>query len=125
MDAVSWEFYVNKLLKYEIEGPTGLLLDSFDCHASEAGQRVVAEGVNPGNVEQKCISYIYMRTNRIRQAFRETLRPFLHLLHSVEKHIKNVKSESCRNTPSKAFNWPSSASPITNFSQIGFPVTSV
>eukprot|EP00644_Phytophthora_capsici_P006699 jgi/Phyca11/103829/e_gw1.8.886.1 len=46
MDAVSWQFYVDMLLKYEIDEPSVLLLDNFECHVSEAGQRAVAEIAN-------------------------------------------------------------------------------
>eukprot|EP00644_Phytophthora_capsici_P004067 jgi/Phyca11/108412/e_gw1.15.537.1 len=46
MDAVSWQFYVDKLLKYEINEPSVLLLDNFECHVSEAGQRAMAEIAN-------------------------------------------------------------------------------
>ncbi|KAG6949660.1 hypothetical protein JG687_00014716 [Phytophthora cactorum] len=46
MDAVSWEFYVKQLSNYEIDGPSVLLLDNFECNVSEAGQRVVAEEAN-------------------------------------------------------------------------------
>ncbi|GMF30798.1 unnamed protein product [Phytophthora fragariaefolia] len=46
MDAVTWRFYVEMLLKYEVDGPAVLLLDNFECHVSEEGQRVVAEVAN-------------------------------------------------------------------------------
>ncbi|GMF26149.1 unnamed protein product [Phytophthora fragariaefolia] len=46
MDAVTWRFYVEKLLKYEVDGPAVLLLDNLECHVSQEGQRVVAEVAN-------------------------------------------------------------------------------
>eukprot|EP00644_Phytophthora_capsici_P016600 jgi/Phyca11/122201/e_gw1.47.226.1 len=46
MDAVSWQFYVDKLLKYEIDEPSIVLLGNFECHVSEARQRSVAEIAN-------------------------------------------------------------------------------
>jgi hypothetical protein len=46
MDAAGWRFYVGKLLKHEIDGPAALILDNFDSHVSEEGQRVVAEELN-------------------------------------------------------------------------------
>ena len=46
MDKNVWRVYVEKLLKYEIDGPTVLLLDNFECHVSEEGQRLVAEVAN-------------------------------------------------------------------------------
>lgn len=43
MDATAWAFYVHELLRFEINGPAVLLVDNFDSHVSEEGQRVVAE----------------------------------------------------------------------------------
>ena len=41
-----WKIYVEKLLKFEIDKPAVLLLDNFECHVSEEGQRIVAEEAN-------------------------------------------------------------------------------
>ncbi|KAK1940760.1 hypothetical protein P3T76_007466 [Phytophthora citrophthora] len=46
MDALTWKFYVENLLKFEIDQPSVLLLDNFECHVSEEEQRVVAEEAN-------------------------------------------------------------------------------
>ncbi|EGZ11739.1 hypothetical protein PHYSODRAFT_516226, partial [Phytophthora sojae] len=46
MDALTWRFYVGKLLKYEVDGPAVLLLDNFECHVSEEKQWLVAEVAN-------------------------------------------------------------------------------
>ncbi|KAL4139478.1 hypothetical protein PRIC2_002973 [Phytophthora ramorum] len=46
MDAACWRFYVERLLKYEVDGPAVLILDNFECHVSEEGQRVVTEVAN-------------------------------------------------------------------------------
>ncbi|EGZ17960.1 hypothetical protein PHYSODRAFT_498969 [Phytophthora sojae] len=46
MDAVGWKCYVSNALKHEIDGPAVLLLDNFDSHVSEEGQRVVFEEKN-------------------------------------------------------------------------------
>ncbi|GMF48276.1 unnamed protein product [Phytophthora fragariaefolia] len=43
MDAVGWGFYVRNVLRHEIDGPAVLLLDNFDSHVSDKGQRVVVE----------------------------------------------------------------------------------
>ncbi|KAG2871105.1 hypothetical protein PC129_g24464 [Phytophthora cactorum] len=43
MDDVGWKFYVERLLYYEIVEPSILLLDNFESHVSEEGQRLVAE----------------------------------------------------------------------------------
>ncbi|KAK1944522.1 hypothetical protein P3T76_004434 [Phytophthora citrophthora] len=40
MDALTWKFY------FEIDQPSVLLHDNFECHVSEEGQRVVAEESN-------------------------------------------------------------------------------
>ncbi|GMF60705.1 unnamed protein product [Phytophthora fragariaefolia] len=46
MDAVGWRFYISKLFKHEVDGSAVLLVDNFDSHVSEEGQRVVAEETN-------------------------------------------------------------------------------
>ncbi|GMF38424.1 unnamed protein product [Phytophthora fragariaefolia] len=46
MDCTTWKFYLEKLLKFEIDAPGVLLLDNFECHVSEEGQRVVADEAN-------------------------------------------------------------------------------
>ncbi|KAJ8574691.1 hypothetical protein ON010_g4521 [Phytophthora cinnamomi] len=46
MDSSVWRFYVEKLLKFEIDAPAVLLLDNFECHVSEEGQWIVAEEAN-------------------------------------------------------------------------------
>ncbi|RLN70846.1 hypothetical protein BBJ28_00017005 [Nothophytophthora sp. Chile5] len=43
MDANVWQNYTKELLKFEVEGPSLLLLDNFDSHVSEEGQKAVAE----------------------------------------------------------------------------------
>ncbi|GMF35423.1 unnamed protein product [Phytophthora fragariaefolia] len=43
MDATVWAFYVQELLKYEIDAPSVLLVDNFDAHVSKAGIDVVSE----------------------------------------------------------------------------------
>ena len=43
MDSSVWDIYAKQLLKFEIESLSVLLLDSFDCHVSEEGQRVIVE----------------------------------------------------------------------------------
>lgn len=43
MDATVWAFYVQELLKYEIDAPSVLLVDNFDAHVSDAGINVVSE----------------------------------------------------------------------------------
>jgi hypothetical protein len=43
MDATGWEFYVKNVFRYAIKGPSVLLLDNFDSHVSEEGQRMVVE----------------------------------------------------------------------------------
>ncbi|OWY93626.1 hypothetical protein PHMEG_00036906 [Phytophthora megakarya] len=37
---------VRKLLKFEIDDPSVLIVDNFECHVSEEGQGVVADGAN-------------------------------------------------------------------------------
>ncbi|GMF59767.1 unnamed protein product [Phytophthora fragariaefolia] len=46
MDSTVWKVYVENLLKFEIDAPAVLLLDNFECHVSEEGQRLVAEEAN-------------------------------------------------------------------------------
>ncbi|GMF64005.1 unnamed protein product [Phytophthora fragariaefolia] len=46
MDKNVWKIYVEKLLKFEIDALTVLLLDNFDCNASEKRQALVAEQAN-------------------------------------------------------------------------------
>jgi hypothetical protein len=46
MDSTVWKFYVEKQLNFEINEPAVLLVDNFDCHVSEEGQRLVAEEAN-------------------------------------------------------------------------------
>ncbi|RAW26302.1 hypothetical protein PC110_g17293 [Phytophthora cactorum] len=46
MDRSVWKFYVEKLLEFEIDFPSVLLVDNFDCHVSDEGQRLVAEVAN-------------------------------------------------------------------------------
>ncbi|OWZ09645.1 hypothetical protein PHMEG_00017614, partial [Phytophthora megakarya] len=43
LDANSWAFYVENILKFEIDLPALLLAYNFNCHVSEEGVRVVAE----------------------------------------------------------------------------------
>ncbi|KAG3052786.1 hypothetical protein PC121_g17140 [Phytophthora cactorum] len=50
MDDVGWKFYVERLLKYGIVEPSVLLLDNFESHVSEEGQRLVAEVANATTV---------------------------------------------------------------------------
>jgi hypothetical protein len=40
------EVLCRKILKFEIDKPAVLLVDNFDCHVSEEGQRLVAEEAN-------------------------------------------------------------------------------
>jgi hypothetical protein len=46
MNSTVWKFYVEKLLNFKIDEPAVLLVDNFDCHVSEEGQRLVAEEAN-------------------------------------------------------------------------------
>ncbi|OWZ04701.1 hypothetical protein PHMEG_00023351 [Phytophthora megakarya] len=46
MDASVWKLYVDKLLNFEIDTPTVLIVDKFDCHVSEKEQRAVADEDN-------------------------------------------------------------------------------
>ncbi|GMF23265.1 unnamed protein product [Phytophthora fragariaefolia] len=46
MDSTGWIFFVQNLLKYAFDGPAALLLDNFDSHVSEEGQRVVVDEAN-------------------------------------------------------------------------------
>ncbi|EGZ09992.1 hypothetical protein PHYSODRAFT_523974, partial [Phytophthora sojae] len=43
MDRHLWVRYCKELLKFEVDAPSVLLLDNFDCHVSEEGQRMVAD----------------------------------------------------------------------------------
>ena len=43
MDASGWAFYVESILRYDIERSSLLLVDNFDSHVSDEGVRVVAE----------------------------------------------------------------------------------
>jgi hypothetical protein len=43
MDCRVWTIYATELLQYEIEGPSVLLLDNFDSHVFDEGQRVIVE----------------------------------------------------------------------------------
>jgi DDE superfamily endonuclease len=60
MDARTWEIYVKTVLRYNIDGPSVLLLDNFDAHVSEAGVGFVAEEANsivcplPPNATSMC-----------------------------------------------------------------------
>ncbi|GMF33862.1 unnamed protein product [Phytophthora fragariaefolia] len=46
MDSTGRNVFVQNLHKYAFDGPAALLLDNFDSHVSEEGQRVVAEEAN-------------------------------------------------------------------------------
>ncbi|GMG16988.1 unnamed protein product [Phytophthora fragariaefolia] len=46
MDSTGWKCFVPNLLKCAFDGYAALLLDNFDYHVSEEGQRVVAEEAN-------------------------------------------------------------------------------
>lgn len=43
MDPAVWKIYAKDLLWYEIESPSVLLLDNFDSHVSDEGQKVIVE----------------------------------------------------------------------------------
>lgn len=43
MDGTAWRSYVRDCLAHQIEGPSVLLLDNFESHVSDEGQRLVAE----------------------------------------------------------------------------------
>jgi len=43
MDSRVWNRYTCELLKFEIDSPSVLLLDNFDCHVSEEGVSVIVE----------------------------------------------------------------------------------
>ncbi|KAG3007277.1 hypothetical protein PC119_g14649 [Phytophthora cactorum] len=50
MDDVGWKFCVELLLKYEIVEPSVPLLDNFESHVLEEGQRLVVEVANATTV---------------------------------------------------------------------------
>jgi hypothetical protein len=43
MDERVWEIYIKTCLAPEVEGPSVLLLDSFDAHVRDVGQQLVVE----------------------------------------------------------------------------------
>lgn len=43
MDAVGWKEYVMECLRFQIHGPSVLLLDNFDAHVSPEGQQLVTD----------------------------------------------------------------------------------
>ncbi|POM57406.1 LOW QUALITY PROTEIN: Hypothetical protein PHPALM_38087 [Phytophthora palmivora] len=46
MDSRVWEIYAKELLKFQIDSPSVLLADNFDCHVSYEGQKVITREVN-------------------------------------------------------------------------------
>ncbi|POM63822.1 Hypothetical protein PHPALM_20729 [Phytophthora palmivora] len=46
MDSRVWEINAKELLKFQIDSPSVLLADNFDCHVSEEGQKVITREAN-------------------------------------------------------------------------------
>lgn len=46
MDATAWKAFVLNCFRYQVEGPSVLLVDNFDAHVSDEGTALVAEEAN-------------------------------------------------------------------------------
>lgn len=92
MDSNVWAKYVTKLLKYEIDEPSVILLDNLECHVSEQSENIVAEELNsavyplPPNSTSKCQPLDVGDMGPLKSKLRS-----LWLREEIEMHTANEK----------------------------------